>query len=179
MKVTGYSRVSKDLIIARIEKEVKGSPIFFITQYGKISASSLDKLRAKLRLANTSYLVVKNRLGKKSFEKMNLLAFSDKFVGACGIAFAKEDPVSSSKVLVDFAKENESFKVAAGMVNGQILSVEDIKSLASLPSRQVLLGKVVGGIQAPISRFVRVLSGTVSRVVTVLDAIAKKKGGAS
>jgi large subunit ribosomal protein L10 len=96
--------------------------------------------------------------------------------GACGIAFSGGDPVLSSKILVDFSKENEGFKIQTGFMNGAMMGVDQIKVLASLPSREVLIAKVVGTIQAPLARFVGVLSGTVKRVVTVLDAIAKKKG---
>ena len=176
MKASGFSRVSKDLIIKQVEKELKSQPIFFVTQHSTVSATSLDKLRAKLRKSNAKYLVVKNRLGKKAFEKANLKEFADGFTGACGITFTAGDPVAPCKILVDFAKENEAFKIQTGYLNGQIVSVEQIKALANLPSREVLLARVVGGIQAPISGFVQVLSGTLRKMVTVIDAIAKQKG---
>ncbi len=176
MKTTGFSRVSKDSIIKQVEKELKAQPIFFVTQHATVSATSLDKLRSKLRKSNAKYLVVKNRLGKKAFEKANLNDIAGSFVGACGITFTSGDPVAPCKVLVDFAKENEAFKIQVGYLNGQRVSAEDIKALASLPSREVLLARVVGGIQAPISGFVQVLAGTLRKLVTVVDAIAKQKG---
>ncbi len=176
MKVTGYSRVSKDSIISEIEKELKSRPTFFVAQHATVSASAMDKLRAKLRTVNSRYLVIKNSLGKKALERAKLQGLSDSFSGSCGIAFSSGEPVSPSKILVDFSKENENFKIQKGFVNGEVISLDRIKVLASLPSKEVLIAKVVGGIQAPLSRFVTVLSGTVRRIVTVLDAIAKKKG---
>ena len=175
MKASGLSRVSKDLIIKEVEKELKGHPIFFVTQHAAVSGTSMDKLRAKLRKTNARYLVVKNSLGKKAFEKANLKQFSESFTGACGITFTAGDPVAPCKILVDFAKENEAFKIQTGYLNGQVVSLNDIKALASLPSREVLLARVVGGIQAPISGFVQVLAGTLRKMVTVLDAIAKQR----
>ena len=175
MKSTGLSRQSKDLIISEVQKEIKARSVFFVTRHGTVSATSLDKLRAKLRQSNARYLVVKNRLGQKAFEKANLKEVAQTFTGACGITFTSGDPVGPCKVLVDFAKQNETFKIQTGYLNGQIVSADEIKSLASLPSREVLLGRVVGGIQAPISGFVQVLAGTLRKMVTVLDAIAKKK----
>ena len=176
MKTTGLSRVSKDLIIAEIEKELKASPIFFITKHGTVSATALDKLRAKLRQGNSRYLAVKNSLGRKALDNASKKELTENFTGACGFTFSAGDPVLPSKVLMDFAKENEGFKVESAFVNGQILGADQIKVLASLPSREVLLARVVGGIQAPISRLVGVLAGTVRQLVTVLDAVAKKKG---
>ena len=178
MKETGFSRVSKNLIIGEIEKEIKARSLFFIVQQGNLSASALDKLRVKLRTTHSRYLVVKNSLAKKAFEKTNFSSFSNSLGGACGIAFTSGDPVVSSKILVDFAKENESFKIQSGCMNGQLMGVDQIKTLASLPSREVLLARIAGGFQSPISKFVRVLSGTLSKFVNVLDAVAKKKGDA-
>ena len=178
MKETGFSRVSKNLIIAQIEKELNERPVFFITQYAGVSAASLDKLRVTLRGSNSRYLVVKNSLGRKALGKGKFSALADSMTGACGIAFTNGDPVLSSKILVDFSKVNEGFKVQSGFIDGTVIGADQVKALANLPSREVLIARVVGGVQAPISRFVRVLSGTVRRIVTVLDAIAKKKGGA-
>jgi len=177
MKTTGFSRVSKDLIIREIEKEFTKRSIFFVVQQGSTPANALDKLRAKLRTSDSRYLVVKNSLAKKALEKAKLEKFSSHVGGCCGFAFSSGDPVISSKILTDFAKTNEGFKIQTGFVNGETLGPDRIKTLAGLPSREVLLARVLGGMQTPISKFVNVLSGTVKRVVTVLDAIAKKKQG--
>jgi large subunit ribosomal protein L10 len=175
MKATGLSRLAKDSIIQQIVAELKNRPTFFITQHGTLSATSLDKLRAKLRAAHCRYFAVKNSLGKKALDQANLSSLGDCLAGSSGIVFSSGDPALSSKTLVDFAKENEVFKIQRGFIQGQILGLDQIKVLASLPSREVLLAKVLGGMQAPVSRFVGVLSGTLRKAVTVLDAIAKKK----
>ena len=175
MKPTGFSRLSKDIIIRDIEKELKAKSVLFLTEHGGVSAVSLDKLRSKLRGTNTRYMAIKKSLGKKALEKANLKEFAGDMNGACGLAFTAGDPVASSKVLVEFAKENETFKIQRGFMNGQVMAAEQIKILATLPSREVLLSKMLGGMQAPMSRFVGVLSGTLRKVVTALDAIAKKK----
>jgi large subunit ribosomal protein L10 len=175
MKTTGFSRVSKELIIAEIEKEIKKSPTFFVMRHDSVPAANIDKLRAKLRATQTRYLVVKNTLGQKAFERAKLKDVSAAILGACGLAFTGGDPALSSKALMEFAKENESFKVQAGYLNGRLVGADEVKTLAMLPSRDVMLARVVGTIQAPISGFVSVLAGTLRKVVTALDAIAKKK----
>ena len=175
MKETCFSRVSKNLIITQIEKELDQKPTFFITQYSGVNAGSLDKLRVKLRGANSRYLVVKNSLGRKALGKGKFSSLVGSMTGACGIAFSSGDPVLSSKILVDFSKENEGFRVQSGFIDGAVIGADQVKVLANLPSREVLIARVIGGIQAPISRFAGVLLGTVRRIVTVLDAIAKKK----
>ena len=178
MKTTGFSRVSKDLIIAEITKELKSRPTFFIVQHGRTPANSMDKLRAKLRSTRSRYLAIKQSLGKIALEKSGSKLLSENLKGACGFVFTSGDPAQSSKTLVEFAKDNQEFKIEAGLMNGAVLTAAEIKSLASLPSREVLLSKVLGGMQTPITKFVGVLSGTIRKVVTVIDAVAKKKGGA-
>ena len=185
MKATGFSRVSKESIISEIEKElpaVSGSAsggkkctAFFIATHDGVSASKIDKLRAKLRASQTRYLVVKNTLGQKAFDRAKLKELSQYVRGACGIAFSAGDGAFSSKTLMEFAKENENFKVQAGYLNGQLLGAEQVKFLAMLPSREMMLARVFGTLQAPISGFVSVLAGTLRKVVTGLDAVAKKK----
>ena len=175
MKTTGFSRVSKESIISEIEKEIKKHPTFFITRHESVPAAKIDKLRAKLRATQARYFVVKNTLGHKAFERAKIKGVAEYIQGACGIAFSGGDPVLSSKALMEFGKENETFKVQAGYLNGQLVGAEQVKVLAMLPSREVMLARVVGGIQAPISGFVSVLAGTLRKVVTALDAIAKKK----
>ncbi len=176
MKTSGLSRVSKDSIIKSIEKELKAQPVFFVTQHDRVPAASMDKLRSKLRTSKSRYFSIKNSLGKRALEKAKLSQFSEFLTGSSGLVFTAGDPVQSSKTLVEFAKTNEGFKYLQAYLNGEVVGPEKIMTLASLPSREVLLARVLGGMQAPISRFVGVLSGTVRKVVNVLDAIAKKKG---
>ena len=175
MKTTGYSRVSKESIIAEIEKELKKRSTFFVARHDSVPADKIDKLRAKLRASQTRYLVVKNTLGQKAFERAKLKDVVAYIQGACGIAFSSGDPVLSSKALMEFSKENENFKVQAGYLNGQLVGSDRVKVLAMLPSKEVMLARVFGTMQAPISGFVGVLAGTLRKVVTALDAIAKKK----
>lgn len=175
MKTTGFSRVSKDLIIEQIERELKASPVFFVVRHGGLSATSMDKLRAKLRAAGSGYRAVKNSLGRIALEKSGIKELQETLSGNCGFAFTYQDPVAPCKILVDFAKENERFQIQAGYMNGKVIGLDQVKVLASLPSREVLLTKVVTSIQFPLSRLVGTLSGAVRKVVTVLDAIARKK----
>ena len=175
MKETGFSRVSKNLIIKQIEKELEARPAFFITQHTSVPAASLDKLRTKLRVANSRYLVVKNSLGRKALKKEKFSTLSEQMTGACGIAFSSGDAVLSSKILIDFAKENEGFKVQSGFIDGAVIAADQVKTLASLPSREALLGQVAGVLQAPIRKLAVVLSASIRSLAVVLNAVSKKK----
>src|SRR3989338_4784579 len=121
MKVTGLSRVSKEIIIREIKKELKGRPTFFVTDHGAISGTNLDKLRANLRRVKSRYLVVKRTLVKKALESAELKPVSEQVTGAIGIAFTDGDPSAPSKILLECSNANESFKVQLGVMNGQIM----------------------------------------------------------
>ena len=175
MKTTGFSRVSKESIIAEIEKELKKRATFFVTRHDSVPAAKIDKLRASLRASQSRYFVVKNTLGQKAFERAKIKDISQHVEGACGIAFSGGDPVMSSKTLMEFAKQNETFKVQAGYLNGQLVGADQIKALANLPPRQVLLGQVAGVLQAPIRNLAVVLSASLRSLATVLNAVAQKK----
>ena len=176
MKATGFSRVSKNSIISQIEKEIKSHPTFFVARHDTVSATTLDKLRAKLRQSNSRYLVVKKSLGKKALEKANLKNISEVMDGACGIAFTSGDPVTSSKILVDFSKENQGFMIQTGYMDGQVMGADQIKILASLPSKEVLLARIAGGVKTPIARVAMVTKAIVAKVAMLVEALAKKKG---
>ena len=175
MKETGFSRVSKNLIIEQIEKELKVSPTFFITQHTSVPAVSLDKLRAKLRTTSSRYVVVKNSLGRRALQKDKFSNLAELMTGACGIAFSSGDPVLSSKILMDFAKQNEGFKVQSGFIDGAVIGADQVKTLASLPTREALLGQVASVLQAPIRGLAVVLNASIRSLAVVLNAVSQKK----
>ena len=85
------------------------------------------------------------------------------------------DPVAAAKILVDFAKKNDKLEIKAGFVDGKVINVDEVKALAELPPREVLIAKVLGGFNAPISGFVNVLNGNLRGLAVALNAIAEKK----
>ena len=107
--------------------------------------------------------------------KSNFKEASEKLQGACGITFTSGDIALSSKTLVEFAKANEGFKIQTGVMNGQIMSADQIRVLANLPSRTVLLGQVAGVLQAPIRNLAVVLNASIRSLAVVLNAVSQKK----
>jgi len=89
-----------------------------------------------------------------------------------------EDPVAVAKIVCDFAKENKELKVKVGVLDGKVIGADEIKALAALPPKEVLVAKLLGSMNAPISGFVNVLQGTIRNVVYALDAVRKQKESA-
>lgn len=91
------------------------------------------------------------------------------------LAFSAEDPVAPAKILSEFAKDHKALEIKAGILDGAVIGLDEVKALADLPSREVLLAKLIGGMQAPISGLVNVLHGTPRNFVYVVDAVRQKK----
>ncbi|MDD5496042.1 MAG: 50S ribosomal protein L10 [Candidatus Omnitrophica bacterium] len=177
-KTTSLGRLCKERMIDEVLSLFKESPNFFVTSYMGSTVSDLEGLRRNLRGAKSSYLVVKNAVLNVVLDKLKLKDVKPMVEGGVGISFSGEDIISTSKLLVGFAKGNDKFKIRGAFIDGKLVSADKIKELAMLPARDVLLAMVVGGIKSPITGFVNVLSGVIRKFVYAIDAIkvSKEKG---
>jgi large subunit ribosomal protein L10 len=137
-----------------------------------------QQLRRQLREAQLSYRVVKNTLARRAVEGTPLAGLRDRFVGATAIAYSQRDPVALAKVLTKFAKENALFTFKAGVVEGRVIAVKDIDALATMPSKEELISKIMFLLNAQAQRLAVALAGTARNLVVVLNEVAKQKGAA-
>jgi large subunit ribosomal protein L10 len=152
-------------------KTMKG---MILTQYHGLSVSDISDLRSKLRVHKAEYVVVKNTLSQLSFKEMGIET-GDAFVGPTAIVFQNEDIVTPAKVVMDFAKTHEPLKVKAAFLDGKFVGADIVEQLSALPPREVLIAKMLGSMNSPITGFVNVLAANIRGLVTVIDAIAKKQ----
>jgi large subunit ribosomal protein L10 len=165
----------KNRIIKEYEQKLKGASSYFVADFGGMSNKEIEDLKGKLKVASTKYLVVKNSLCRTTFEGLKISDLSEMIEGSCAISYTDQDPVVASKVLVDFSKTNEKFKLKCGYVDGELLSLDTLKELASLPAREVLLARLVSAMNAPITGFVSACSGIIKKFVYAINEISNKK----
>src|SRR3989339_368157 len=165
----------KEEIVKNLTVSMKDNNGIILTEYQGLTVAELNELRSKLRPLKCEYKVVKNTLTIKVLKEMGLEEFSKYFEGPTAIAIEKGDPVGAAKVLVDFSKEHAKLKVKAGLLGTKIISAQEVKSLAGLPSREQLIAKAVGAIKSPLYGIVNVLQGPLRKVVYALDAIKNQK----
>ena len=170
-----FGKMCKERMIEEIALRIKENPDFFVTSYMGSSSSDLELLRRNLKKLSARYFVVKNSTLKVVFNKLKLETMVPLIEGGVGMSLCGKDIISTCKTLVTFAKDHDKFKVKAAFIDGKCVSPERIKELAALPTREVLLARVVGGIKSPITGFVNVLGGTLRKFVYVVDAIKTKK----
>ena len=146
-----------------------------ITDYRGLTVAEMTDLRRRLRQESVEYKIAKNRLARIALREAGLNAMDDYLKGTTAIAFGMKDPVSPAKVLSGYAKDNGKLKIVAGLMDNRILDQSAILELAKLPSREVLLGRLVGSLASPVQKLAYGLHQTVARVAYVLDAVARKK----
>ena len=165
----------KKQVVAELAELLKASCAGVLVSYKGITVEDDVKLRKELREAGVQYSVVKNTLLKRAVDEVGLTDLDGVFSGTTALAASKDDYVAAARILCNYAKNSESFEVKAGFAEGKALSAEEVAELAKLPSKEVLVAKVLGGLNAPLSGFVGVLNATLTGLVVALNAIAEKQ----
>lgn len=161
--------------VEEIKEKIGKAQSMVLVDYRGLNVEQLTDLRVQYRNANVDYKVYKNTMMRIAFKDLGLEDFNEYLKGPSAVAFGYDDPVSAAKITAEFAKTNPMLEVKAGIVDGKVIDVAGVKSLASLPSREVLVAQVLGGFNAPIQGFANVLQGTIRSLAIVLNAIAEEK----
>ena len=169
------NRDNKAEVVNQLAKKLAGAKATFLADYRGLNVEQVNTLRGQLRNAGADYQVVKNTLLRLAAKDTPQACLDPFLAGPSALAIAPKDPVAPAKVLADFAKLNAKFELKGGCLDGRILTVADIKALAELPSREVLLSRMLGSMSAPATNFVGVLAAVPRSLVQVLAAIQDKK----
>ena len=153
----------KQQAVAELAERIRNSVAGVIVDYKGITVEDDTKLRKELRESGVKYTVVKNTLIKRAAEQAELNGIEDVLNGTSAIATSDEDYVAAARILQKFADKHENFTVKTGYLDNEVISLEKIKSLAKLPSREVLLANVLGAFQAPIASFARAVQAIVDK----------------
>jgi large subunit ribosomal protein L10 len=167
----------KQRVVEELHAAWSESTAGVVAQYRGLTVSEMGDLRRRLHDTDVSLQVVKNTLARRAAEGTDFKAATELFTGPVAIAYGK-DPVGMAKAIADFAKEHKALEVKGGVLDGKVVDVSGIKALASLPSREVLIAKMLGSMQSPISGFVRTLAEVPASFVRTLAAIRDQKEAA-
>ncbi len=160
----------KEAVVAEITDALGRSVLTILTDYRGLSVPQLQTLRANLRESHADMKVAKNTLTKIAAHASDISGLDENLVGPTALVFAWEDPAQPAKVLRDFARSSGILSIKAGVMDGEILTAEQIGAIADLPSRDELIARVVGGISAPLYGLVNVMSGPARSLAYVLQA---------
>jgi large subunit ribosomal protein L10 len=172
------SRAAKEKAVDQLTGELGRIKLAVMTDYRGLSVPEIEELRATLRSEGMTYRVTKNTLLRLATKNNPSMAQIDPaaFTGPMALALGFEDEVAPARVIFQYAKKHQALEIVGAITgDGQLLSADEVKALATLPTREQLLGQVVGTIAAPLTGFVGVMAGNVRSVINVLNALAEAK----
>lgn len=163
--------------VASLSEKISVSTAGFLVDFQGLNVEASNKLRKQIRTAGSELRVTKNTLLRRASQNTNFALLDESFSGPTGVVFIKDNPVPVIKIITKFIKDNPTLpvKIKGGLLNKKLLSAQEIDALANLPSREVLLGQLVGLLAAPARGLVSVLAEIPRKFLRVLSAIADAK----
>ena len=153
----------KQAIVADLAEQLKNSPAGVVVNYQGITVENDTKMRKALREAGVNYMVMKNSLTGRACDEVGLGDMKQYLTGMTAIAIGTTDAVAPAKILKEYADKIETFSLVAGFVDGKVIDAKQVEALASTPSKEVLLGRLLGSLQAPIYSLARVLTAVTEK----------------
>lgn len=162
-------------LVQRLKEQLKNVDTIFLCNFRGINVDTDTKLRRQLRENGSTYLVVKNTLAKWAFEDSDFSQLNPHLVGNTAIAYNTNDTIGLAKLISKFVKEHEKFEFKAGIVEGKVIDLAQLQTLAELPPKEVLVAKLMFMLNFPVQGLVTALSGVLRNFAVVLDQIRTKK----
>ncbi len=164
----------KKAIVAEVSDQVAKAQAIIIAEYRGLGVDQFTRLRVKTRESGVYFRVIKNTFVRRAVADTPFAGLASQMVGPLAYGIGS-DPVTTAKILHEFAKSSDHFVIKAGAMAGTVMSDKDVAALAALPSREELLSKLLGTLQAPVAKFVRTLNEVPSRFVRGLAAVRDQK----
>ena len=167
---------AKKIIVDELKSKMEKAKAMIFYDYRGLSVAEVTELRNSFRAAGVEYHVIKNSMLRRAAEQSGFSELAPYLTGPTAVAFGYGDPVAPAKVLVEFVKKVKKTQLKTGVLEGRVISVESVASLAELPSREQLLAQLAGTLNAPVSAFARSLSGIIAKLGYALNAVMEQKG---
>ena len=169
------ARAQTESLVGKLHEDFVAAHAAVLTHCSGINVEKITALRRDLRQKNIKFQIIKNTLAVRAIEGTPLAALKDAFEGPTGLAYTTKDAVALAKSLVAFAQQEERLIIRGGVLDGVLLDPAQVRALAEIPSREILLARLVGALASPYAGLVYALSGVLRKFVYALDAIRRKK----
>jgi large subunit ribosomal protein L10 len=173
------NRDQKNATVDELQQLLDGVRAFYLADFTGMNVKQTTEFRSRLRKAGVEYVVVKNTLAQRAIANLELPDIASYFAGPTGLVVGREDAVSAAKVLTDFAREFDNKPaVKLGVVERKQVGPEQVKQLAALPPKEVLLAQLAGGFQAPMARLAGGMQNLLAGFARAVDALRQQREGA-
>lgn len=163
----------KKQAVAQIVEALKSAQAGVLVDYRGLTVEQDTNLRNELRKGNVQYFVAKNTLIRFAAKEVGLDNLDEILHGPTALAVCADDPIAPAKILADFAKKNEKLELKSGFMDGKVMTLDEVKTLANTPSKETLIAKMMGSLNSPVSGLVRLLNTIAEDGVEIADLIAK------
>lgn len=170
-------KIIRETLVKNIKDKVQNSTTTFVLSYSAVSSSRMGILRKALKKIGAQVHVSKNRIAQIALKELKQEQIAQEIEGQTAFVWTDSDPVSVSKALVNFTKECGTAKIRGGLLEGSYLAQDDVKRLSDLPSREVLLSRVLGVMIAPAQRLMGAMNAKSRDLLSILKQYSEKKGG--
>ncbi|MGD0289365.1 MAG: 50S ribosomal protein L10 [Candidatus Binataceae bacterium] len=170
------NKTEKSTLVAELAENLGRASIALLSEYKGMSAGESDDMRRRIRAARGEFRVAKNTLLRRAVKDTKFAALESQLGGSVGLILSYADPVELAKTVSSLKDLGEKFKIRGGVLDGKPLTAAEINDLASLPPREVILGQLLGLLQAPATQLVRLLNEPGSMVARLIDAIGRRAG---
>ena len=150
--------------VSELAEKIKTAKLVLLADYRGVNVEDITSIRANLRKTNSEYKVIKNNITRRALKECGYEGLDELLEGPTAVLLGYEDYLEPSKVIYKYTKDHDFYKIKGGIIDGKIVSAEEIITLAKLPSREVLIGKLAGA-----------LLGTISKLAVALDQVSKQK----
>jgi large subunit ribosomal protein L10 len=168
-------KAEKAASVSDITARLKQSSTAVLADYRGMTVGQMRELRTKLRGGGVEMIVVKNTLARRAAKAAGYEPLGAELVGPIAMLFAAEDVSAPARILNDYIRANRKMVIKAGLLQGQLIKADTVTELADLPSREVLLSRLLGAMQAPLGNLARVLQAPLSTLARTLDAVRSQK----
>jgi large subunit ribosomal protein L10 len=169
------NREEKGEAIAELKKKFSAAKAVIFTDYKGMTVAELSELRRLLRSGGVEYRVVKNTLARIASQDTSASVGGNVFEGPIAVALGYDDPVGAAQKVVEFTRKSEKLKLRCGVIEGRFVDVEEVKAIAALPPKNVLLSMLAGAFQAPLSTLASAFSATVISFVHAMNGLKEKR----
>lgn len=168
-------RPEKVQAVADIKERIESAQAVFLTEFRGLTVTQLQKLRSSLRETGADYKVVKMSLARRATDELEIDGIDEHLIGPTALAFANSDPVATAKALRDVGDANDKFVVKAGILSGEVLLPEQVRKLASIEPREVLLAKIAGAAKAPLYKGAGLFASFTRNTASMMSQLLEKK----
>lgn len=167
----------KKQVVTDITEKIKNAQSVVVVEYKGLTVEEVTGLRAKFREAGVEYCVLKNTLVRRALADLEISGLDELLQGPNAFAFSTTDAAAGPKIIKEFTEDGkkESVKVKAGILEGKVLDTAGVKALADMPSKDVLIAKIMGSLNAPVTGIAGVMNATMRSLVYALEAVRKQK----